>query len=141
MLRSYVERGVLAGAAGGLTFGLFVAVVGNPLVGYVEELGHAGDGGHQAAEGFLSETVTNLGSVGGGVLWGLLLGAIFFGAVYYFLEPAIPGEGATKRYVLAGAGFLTVSGAPWLALPPVAPGMEQSLPTQTRLLIYGGMMI
>jgi len=141
MLRSYVERGVLAGAAGGLTFGLFVAVVGNPLVGYVEELGHAGDGGHQAAEGFLSETVTNLGSVGGGVLWGLLLGAIFFGAVYYFLEPAIPGEGATKRYVLAGAGFLTVSGAPWLVLPPQPAGVEPTLATETRILWHGGMMV
>ncbi len=152
MIRSYVERGLLAGAAGGLAFGLFVAIVGNPLVGYVEELGHAGSEGgqhggaaageavHHAGEGLLSAAVTNAVSVGGGVLWGLLLGAVFFGVVYYFFEPAIPGGGATKRYVLAGAGFLTVSGAPWLVLPPQPAGVEASLSTETRILWYGVMI-
>jgi Probable cobalt transporter subunit (CbtA). len=152
MIRSYVERGLLAGAAGGLAFGLFVAVVGNPLVGYVEELGHAGEEGHHggaaageaahhAGEGLISGAVTNVVSVGGGILWGLLLGAAFFGVVYYFFEPAIPGEGASKRYVLAAAGFLTVSGAPWLVLPPQPAGIEATLSTETRILWYGGMIL
>lgn len=151
MIRSYVERGLLAGAAGGLAFGLFVAIVGNPLVGYVEGLGHAGEGGHHGAgasgeaahhagEGLLSGAVTSAVSVGGGVLWGLLLGAVFFGVVYYFFEPAIPGEGATKRYVLAGAGLLTVSGAPWLVLPPQPAGLEAALTTETRILWYSVMI-
>jgi len=152
MIRSYVERGLLAGAAGGLGFGLFVAIVGNPLVGYVEELGRAGEeshhgaaasgeAAHHAGEGLISGAIANAVSVGGGVLWGLLLGAVFFGIVYYFFESAIPGEGATKRYVLAGAGFLTVSGAPWLVLPPQPAGVEASLSTETRILWYGGMML
>jgi hypothetical protein len=141
MLRSYVERGLGAGAVGGLAFGLFVAVVGNPLVGYAEVLGHAGEeGGAHGGEGVVSDAVANLVSVGGGVLWGLFLGAVAFGAVYYFLEPAVPGTGATKRYVLAAAGFVTVSGAPWLVLPPQPAGVEAALPTGTRVLWYGGMV-
>ncbi len=59
---------------------------------------------------------------------------------YFFLEPAIPGSGATKRLALAGAGFLTVSGAPWLVLPPQPPGVEQALGTETRLAWYAGLM-
>jgi len=141
MLRSYVERGLGAGAVGGLAFGLFVAVVGNPLVGYAEELGHAGEeGGAHGGEGVVPDAVANLVSVGGGLLWGLLLGAVVFGVVYYFLEPAIPGTGATKRYVIAAAGFVTVSGAPWLVLPPQPAGVEAALPTGTRILWYGGMV-
>lgn len=145
MFRAYLERGLLAGAVGGLAFGLFVAVLGNPLVGYVEELGHAAEaGGHHGADHgghAVSATVTTLVSVGGGVLWGLLLGAVFFGVGYYFLEPAIPGTGATKRYVLASAGFVTVSGAPWLLVPPQPAGVELALPTGTRVLVYGGMAL
>jgi len=144
MFRSYLERGLVAGALGGLAFGSFVAFVGNPLVGYVEEVGHAADGHHDhahGAEGVVSEAVTNLVSVGGGVLWGLLFGAVVFGALYYFFEPAIPGGDVTKRYVLAAAGFVTVSGAPWLVLPPQPAGLKAVLSTETRILLYGGMVV
>ena len=74
------------------------------------------------------------------VLWGLLFGVAAFGMAYFFLEPAIPGSGATKRLALAGAGFLTVSGAPWLVLPPQPPGVEQALGTEVRLTWYAGLM-
>lgn len=140
MFRRYLERGLAAGAVGGLAFGLFVAVVGNPLVRAVESLGHhhAAHGGHESA---VSATVTNVVSVGGGVLWGLLLGGVVFGALYYFLEPAIPGDGATKRYVLAAAGFVTASGAPWLVVPPKPPGVESTVAVGTQQLLYGGMVL
>jgi Probable cobalt transporter subunit (CbtA). len=142
MFRPYVERGLAAGAAGGLAFGLFVAVVGNPLVGHAEELGHAQEAsGAHGGGGVVPGAVADLVSVGGGVLWGLLLGTVAFGVVYYFLEPAIPGTGATKRYVIAAAGFVTVSGAPWLVLPPQPAGVEAALPTGTRILWYGGMVV
>ncbi len=141
MFRRYVERGLLAGSAGGLAFGLFVAVVGNPLIHAVEGMGHGhhGHGGHEAAA--VSAATTNLVSIGGGILWGLLLGAIAFGVVYYFLEPAIPGEGTTKRYVLAAAGFVSVSGAPWLVLPPLPPGVETALDIRTAMALYGVMVL
>jgi hypothetical protein len=145
MIRSYLERGLKAGALGGLAFGLFVALVGNPLVGYVETLGHGDHGAHAHAAGeggsIISAATTNAVSVGGGVLWGLFLGAVVFGVVYYVFEPAIPGTGATKRYVLAGAGFVTASGAPWLVLPPQPAGVEATLSTPTRQLWFGVLVV
>jgi hypothetical protein len=148
MFAAYLKRGVKAGLVAGLVFGLFVALVANPLVAYADELNHteaehthadAADGhGHGSA---VSAAVNKTVSVVSSGLWAVLLGGVFFGGAFYFLEPVVPGTGATKSYVLGGAGFVTVSGAPWLVLPPVAPGAEQSLPASTRLLLYGGMMV
>ena len=163
MFAAYITRGVKAGLIAGLVFGLFIAVVANPLVAYADEANHAaadsGDGhgpghgherGHGAGGGHgggerhhdtaVSMAMDRTVSVVSGGLWALMLGGVVFGVGYYFLEPAIPGRGATRSYVLALAGFGTVSGAPWLVLPPVAPGARQSLSVTTRLLLYGGMM-
>lgn len=136
MIYNYLKRGGKAGAIGGLAFGLFMAFVGNNLITFAEtfEKGH----GKPPA---VSPIVTKIVGVGGGVVFGILLGAVVFGLVYYFFEPAIPGAADTKSYVLAAAGFLTVSGAPWVLLPPQPPGVSQTLPTETRLLWYGIMMV
>jgi predicted cobalt transporter CbtA len=136
MATDYLERGAVAGVAGGLVYGLFVATVGNAFTAGLETFEHSHGGGGPA----VSELTTAAASVGGGVLWGLLFGVAAFGMAYFFLEPAIPGTGATKRLALAGAGFLTVSGAPWLVLPPQPPGVEQALGTDTRLVWYAGLM-
>jgi len=160
MLADHVVRGAKAGLVAGLAFGLLLALVANPVVAYADGLGPGGDHGaaghdeshgtadrHEASGGesdhggVVSSAVTNGVSVASGVLWGLLLGTVVFGVGFSLLEPAIPGSGATKSYVLAAAGFLTVSGAPWLLFPPQPPGAEQALPTETRLLLYGGMMV
>lgn len=158
MFLSHLKRGVTAGVIAGLAFGLLLALVANPLVAFADELGHgvdhaAGEGHEPAAEGHsgsgtggahhgsaVSATVTNGVSIAAGVLWGVLLGGTVFGIAFYFLEPAIPGTGGTKSYVLSGAGFVTVSGAPWLVLPPRPPGVEAANPPETRIVIYGGMM-
>lgn len=134
MLTAYLKRGLKAGAVAGLAFGLFVAFVGNPAVAHAEavvEGGHAYTG---------AAPVAALGSVAGGVLWGVLAGAAF-GVAYFLLEPAIPGREGVRSYLLAAAGFVTASGAPWLVLPPAVPGVEATLPIRTRLLVYGGMML
>ncbi|MDL5363112.1 CbtA family protein [Halalkalicoccus sp. NIPERK01] len=158
MLATHLKRGVKAGVVAGLVFGLFMALVANPLVAFADELGHerghavgehhehaAGehheDHGGEHHDSAVSMTVTNGVSVVSGVLWGVLLGGVVFGIAYYFLEPAIPGTGGAKSYLLAAAGFVTVSGAPWLVLPPQPPGVAQTLPTETRLALYGGMMV
>jgi len=157
MLVAHVERGVKAGLVAGFAFGLLMALVANPLVGFADELGHdhghngggdhhgaAVDGHHDgvtgANDGHVATPVTRAVSVVSGVLWGVLLGVVF-SVAYYLLEPAIPGSEATKAYLLAGAGFVTTSGAPWLVLPPQPPGVEQALPTDTRLFLYVGMMV
>jgi predicted cobalt transporter CbtA len=137
MLTDYVLRGMKAGVVAGTVFGLFVALVGNPLIGYAETFEEGGHGGASVVPGVM----TSLVSVAGGVLLGMLLGSVLLGAVFYFLEPSLPGAGATKSYLLSAAGFVTVSGAPWLVLPPQPPGVEQSLPVGTRLTLYIGMMV
>lgn len=138
MISDSFKRGIAAGVVAGVAYGLFLALVGNPLVEHMEHAAHD-HGGHGHEHGAVSELTTAIVSVGSGVLWGVLLGAAF-GVAYYLFEPSLPGAGSTKAYVLASAGFLTVSGVPWLALPPVAPGTEQALATDVRLVIYGTMM-
>lgn len=95
MLVDYLVRGAKAGVVAGLAFGLFVAVVANPLVGVAETFEHdghtAGNGDHHDAAGATSAVTTGAVSVAGGVLWGLLLGVVAFGAGFYLLEPALPG--------------------------------------------------
>lgn len=149
MLVAHLTRGVKAGVVAGLVFGLFVAAVANPLVAYAAGTDAAVEGGHDHAagghggedHGTVPAAVTGLASVAAGALWAVLLGGLVFGAGYFLLEPALPGTGATRSYVLGGAGFLTVSGAPWLVLPPAPPGAEQSLPVGTRLALYAGMVL
>ncbi|AQL43968.1 hypothetical protein BV210_15225 [Halorientalis sp. IM1011] len=165
MLESYLVRGLKAGLVAGVALGLFVALLANPMIAAAEGLageggghshadgGHAdgGSGGHHAGEGghshggdasgVLDVVPAPLISVVGGVFWGLLLGVVAFGLAFYFLEPAIPGTGATKSAVAAAVGFVTVSGAPWLVLPPQPPGVEQALSVDARLPIYAGMML
>ena len=138
----HLRRGAVAGAVGGVAYGLYTAVVGNPLVAHAEALAHRG---HEHAHGHepeaasaVSEGVAQAVSVGGGVVLGLLFGVVVFGAVGYLLEPALPARGGS--YLLGLAGFLTVSGVPWLVLPPAAPGVESSMPTDAALALYAGLV-
>ena len=135
-----LKCGVVAGTVAGIAYGIFMAVVMNPLITYLEEIAHqAPEQGHESTH-VVSETTTAIVSGGSGVLWGILLGGIF-GLVFYFLEPILPGTGRLKAYVLAGAGFFTVSVVPWLAFPPATPGTTHAGPVTGRLLLYGGLMI
>lgn len=134
MLRPHLRRGTIAGAVAGVFYGAFALLVGENMVALAEGLEtgtHGTDGGTLAA----GATVT------GSVLWGVLLGVVVFGIAYYFLEPAIPGPQEVRSYVLGAAAFVTVSGAPWIILPPQPPGVEAALPTRTRMLWYGGMVL
>jgi hypothetical protein len=137
MLLDLLRRGVAAGVVAGVAYGAVQAAVMNPLV---ESLEHAGHDHAHGAEPVVSATTAAAVSVAGGVLWGVLLGGVF-GVAYYLLEPSLPGDGSATAYALAAAGFLTVSGVPWLALPPAAPGTEQALAQMTRLAVYGSAML
>jgi hypothetical protein len=136
----YLKRGVLAGGVAGGAYGLFIALVANPLIERIHELQH--DHSHAAGEStaIVSESTTNIVSVGGGLLWGIFLGGLF-ALAFFLLEPAVPGRRAVKPYLLAGLGFLTVSGMPWLVLPPATPASEQLYSVDARLAVYGGLVL
>jgi predicted cobalt transporter CbtA len=137
----YLQRGALAGAVGGGAYGLYMALVGNPLVEHAEALaheGHAHEHAHEASEPLVSEGLMQAISVGSGVALGLLFGVVVFGAVAFLVEPALPDRG--QSYLLGLAGFLTVSGIPWLVLPPAAPGVETSIAIGTSRYLYVGLM-
>ncbi|MFQ3320455.1 MAG: hypothetical protein ACI8UR_000887 [Natronomonas sp.] len=136
----YLQRGAVAGAIGGGAYGLYVALVGNPMVAHAEELAH-GEHAHShvpEAESVVSEGVTHVVSIGGSVALGLLFGLVVFGLAGYLFEPALPDRGGS--YLLGLGGFLTVSGVPWLVLPPSAPGVETAMSTTTALYLYVGLM-
>ena len=139
----HLRRGAIAGAVGGAAYGLYTALVGNPLVAHAEALAHEGHehahGHEEAATSVVSEGVTQAVAVGGGVALGLVFGVVVFGAVAYLLEPALPDRGGS--YLLGTAGFLTVSGVPWLVLPPAAPGVEPSISTDAALALYAGLTV
>ncbi|PSQ03683.1 hypothetical protein BRC97_13265 [Halobacteriales archaeon QS_6_71_20] len=146
MLVEYLVRGVKAGAVAGVAFGLFVALVANPLVGFADDRAHAAgaDGDHVADHGGgdgLPAAVTDAVSVASGALWGLFLGAAGFGVAFYLLEPIVPGRAGVDSYVFGLAGFLTVSGAPWLVLPPTVPGVERALDPTMGSLLYVGLVL
>ncbi len=145
MIYDYLQRGVLAGVGAGIAYGLYMLLVGNPLSEYAHEAGHDHGHGHEhAGHGHeqahaVSETTTAIVSVGSGILWAIFLGGLFALTLYLF-EPALPGTSDVKSFVLAGAGFLTVSATPWLVLPPATPGAEQLYTIETRLAIYVGLV-
>lgn len=137
MLKAYLIRGLKTGAIGGLAYGIFIATIGTGFVDVAESF-EASTGHEDPA---VSGIVTTAGSIGGGLLWGLLLGVLIFGLAYYFFEPTLPGRPDTQSYLLGAGGFLTVSGTPWLVLPPQPPGVEQALPTETRVIWYAALML
>lgn len=156
MIAKYLQRGVAAGLVAGLAYALYIVTVGNPLTDYIHDAGHShDDGGHGHDDGghghehateahehahAVSETTTAVVSAGSGILWGIFLGGIFAVALYVF-EPALPGVGDVKAYLLAGVGFFSASVMPWLVLPPAAPGAENSYGIETRLAIYLGLVV
>ena len=141
MIYEYLQRGVASGAVAGIAYGIYMMFVGHPLSEYVHDAGHDhGAHAHENAGHAVSETTTAIVSAGSGLLWAILLGGVFALALY-FLEPALPGPDGVKTYVLAGAGFLTVSAVPWLVLPPAAPGAEQLYAVESRLAMYLGLVV
>lgn len=132
------QRGTAAGALAGVAYGLFVWLVISPVIGHMEHVAsHGGEHGHGVTHA-VDQTTTAIVSAGGGVLWGVLFGAAF-GVTYYLFEPMLPGAGA-KPYLLAGAGFLATSVAPWTVFPPAVPGMEPLYGPRIRVPLYLGLV-
>ncbi|MFW6320955.1 MAG: CbtA family protein [Halohasta sp.] len=140
----YLKGGVLAGGVAGVAYGLFLATIATPLTEHLHAVSHdhGHDHGHAAGEAatLVTESTTALVSVGGGLLWAIFLGGLF-GLALFVLEPALPGTERVKAHVLAGCGFLTISAIPWLVMPPATPSSEHLYGIDTRLAIYGGLVL
>lgn len=134
MLSRYFQRGIAAGGVTGLLYGVYLQLVVEPQIRYLEGL--AGEHAHES-HGLMAEATATLYTVGGGVLWGVLLGACF-AVTYYLLEPELHHR--LGSYVVAAAGLVTVSLAPWAALPPVPPGVTRTMPAETRVVLYAVLM-
>jgi hypothetical protein len=133
-----LRSGVAAGALAGVAYGLFTWLVVSPVVRRLEHLAsHGGGHGHGVVH-TVGEPTTAVVSAGSGVLWGILLGAAF-GVAYHLFEPGLPGR-ELKPYILAGAGFLIISVAPWTVLPPATPGMEPLYGPSLRVPLYLGLV-
>lgn len=137
----HLRRGAVSGAVGGAVYGLYVALVGAPVVEHAEHLADHGAGaaGHDHAGAALGDGLAGAVSVGGSAALGLVAGLVVFGAVAYVVEPALPAVGGS--YLLGLCGFLSASAVPWLVLPPAAPGVEPTVSATAGLALYAGLAV
>lgn len=140
MLGRYLEHGVVAGVIGGIWYGLFIAIVGNPLLEYLEAINENAVAAGVHSDVVVSTVTTLVVSVGSGVVWGIMLG-LAFGVAFYLVEPALPGPTGIRVLALAVIGFLVVSGIPWLVLPPAVPGAPHAIAPTDRIMIYIGLVL
>lgn len=132
MVSRYLRRGVAAGTVAGTIMAGYLSLMFWLPIHHAETGRHH----HSAETAFTLSTMIDIGS---SVLWGVLLGLIF-ALVYFIFEHSLPGSARVKPYTLALAGFVTVSGGPWLLLPPTPETVVQPLGATTRILLYlGGM--
>ncbi|PSP85813.1 cobalamin cluster protein [Halobacteriales archaeon QS_6_64_34] len=140
MQSSHIQRGIVSGTATGIAYSLYMLFVGNPLSSYIEHVTHGHTHGSGNSGKIVSEAITAAISASSGLLWGILLGGVF-GVIMFLFEPGLPGSERIRSYVLAVGGFLTVSGIPWMVLPPAVPGAVYQYPVETRMRAYFGLAL
>jgi hypothetical protein len=117
---TFIGRGGLAGAAGGLLSGLVSLVLAEPVIDHAIALEHAKSTEH--VEELFTRDVQYVGLLVATVLTGLAIG-IIFGAVYAWLHRQDPQTDPWGRALrLSGAGFAGVSLLPFLRYPASPPG-------------------
>lgn len=133
MVTQYLRRGIAAGTVAGIIMAGYLSLMFWLPIHHSETGPH-----HHSAETAL--TLSTMIDIGSSMLWGVLLGLIF-ALVYFIFERSLPGSTRVKPYTLAIAGFVTVSGGPWLLLPPTPETIIQPLGETTRSLLYFGGMV
>ncbi|PVZ13292.1 CbtA family protein [Actinomycetospora cinnamomea] len=148
--RSFVLRGVLAGAAAGLVSWVFSLVFAEPqieaAIAYEEGRGAAEEAlavaaGSAPAAGGEEEIVSRgvqatlgigVGMVGIGIALGLL-----FAVAYTLLHGRVALRPRVLALVVAGAGFLTIYATPFLKYPasPPAVGSDETIGDRTALYL------
>jgi uncharacterized membrane protein YhaH (DUF805 family) len=147
--RSFVLRGVLAGAAGGVVAWLFALVFAEPqidaAIAYEEGRGQAEAslataagaapaGGEEelVSRGVQSTLGIGVGMVGLGVAMGLL-----FAVAYTLLHGRVALRPRVLALLVAGAGFLTIYATPFVKYPanPPAVGAAETIGDRTALYL------
>jgi Probable cobalt transporter subunit (CbtA) len=130
-----LRRGLLAGLAAGLVSGVYLLLVGEPVIDATIRLEAAASGGAEAAEVY-SRGTQKLGLVGATVLYGLAVGG-GFALVHQLLEPRMAAGSAWDKAVrLAAAGFGTLFLVPFFAYPANPPGVGDPATAGTRTRLY-----
>jgi hypothetical protein len=130
-----LRRGLLAGLIAGLVSGVYLLLVGEPVIDQAIRLEAAASGGAPAVEVF-SRGTQRLGLVGATVLYGLAVGGVF-AIIHRLLEPRMAAGTAWDKAVrLAAAGFGTLFLVPFLEYPSNPPGVGDPATAGTRTRLY-----
>jgi hypothetical protein len=130
-----LRRGLLAGLIAGLVSGVYLLLVGEPVIDQAIRLEAAASGGAPAVEVF-SRGTQRLGLVGATVLYGLAVGGVF-AIIHRLLEPRMAdGTAWDKAVRLAAAGFGTLFLVPFLEYPSNPPGVGDPATAGTRTRLY-----
>jgi hypothetical protein len=130
-----LRRGLLAGLIAGLVSGVYLLLVGEPVIDQAIRLEAAAAGGAPAVE-IVSRGTQRLGLVGAAVLYGLAVGGVF-AIVHQLLEPRMAAGTAWDRAVrLAAAGFGTLFLVPFFEYPANPPGVGDPVTAGTRTRLY-----
>jgi len=130
-----LRRGLLAGVIAGLVSGVYLLLVGEPVIDQAIRLEAAASGGAPAVEVF-SRGTQRLGLVGAAVLYGLAVGGVF-AIVHQLLEPRMAAGTPWDRAMrLAAAGFGTLFLVPFFEYPSNPPGVGDPGTASTRTRLY-----
>ncbi len=129
-----VRRGVLAGAAGGASLALFLALVGEPAISRAITL-EAQRTRTGAEEELFSRSTQQIGGMVGAVAYGVCLGVIAS-----LVLAGARRQGGTSEWrramVVGAAGFVTVVLLPFLGYPANPPGVGDPDTVGRRTLLY-----
>ncbi len=133
----YLTYCIVAGVIAGIAFGLIVTFIMEPLIRTAICYEQTDQPTCTIEEGMVLRADQELVAFAASPVIGLALG-LLFALIYAGFHPYIPGRTTrTKALVLASLAFLTVPAIPSIAMPPLPPGVANSLPTAERDMWYG----
>lgn len=135
MIGSWLKRGALAGAAGGLASAITLLALGERSISDAIAIEEAAAGPH-ADPPLFSRMVQLVGGATGAVLVGLAIGVIF-AVVFVAVRHRLPGtQDPARSLALAAAGFASLYLVPWFKYPPNPPAVGDPSTIEHRTLAY-----
>jgi len=136
-MKSFVLRGLAAGAAGGAATALFLRIVTETQIGFALKFEDAtGIGAPPGDPAEFSRSVQHLGGMAASVIYGAVLGLVL-GVAAAALRHRIPGRNEFERVAkVASAAFIAVVLLPALKYPPNPPTVGDPDTISTRTTSY-----